>query len=94
MDKNEKVKYLCEFFVNKMYEGKEISNVEILRDLQVFNCFTLLLCARTCDDGLEFLQKTLKLLIETKDKTNFGTQVVLQHFIDDWEEGEGEEDNG
>ena len=93
MDKNEKLKSLCEFFVNKMYEGKKISNVEILRDLQVFKCFTLLLCARRGDDGLEFLQKTKKLMIEIKDKTNFGTQVALQHFIDDWEK-EGGEDNG
>jgi hypothetical protein len=92
-ERDEKLEILCESFARFMYENTQIFNAQLLRDLQIFQCYAILNVTRKSNGELDFLRKTKILFQKNKDKYAYKINQSLQHFIDNLEEGEGE-DNG
>lgn len=85
------LKYMAEYFMKKLYDNSELSNAKLLRDLNVFMSYCVIVCARNAGDseqGKRFLEYTSRLYEEKQEQMLFGFKAAIKFFVEHWDDEE------
>jgi hypothetical protein len=85
------IKYMAEYFMRKLYDNSILSNAQLLRDLNVFLSYCVIVCARNAGDseqGKKFLEYTVRLYEEKQREMLFGFKVAMKPFVEHWDDEE------